>query len=259
MPFEPRGDIDAVAHQVAVALLDHVAEMNADAELDAAIRRHAGVALDHAVLHFDRAAHGVDDAAELDDDAVAGALDDAPVMHGDGRIDEIAAQRPQPRQDAILVRAGEPAVADDVRDKGSRPVFGSRPRRYAAATVSAVSGRPGKASGGHRKDARGMSIIGLSMAALPCCAEEDVEAGSAALRVDWPVYPRRAEHNTVAEGGNRRWAETARQNRSNRAGRGRPEDPAGGLSGAALGDVARTPPHGTPIRAANASLFRWAF
>src|SRR5580693_800562 len=55
-----------------------------------------------------------------------------------------------------------------------------------------------------------MSIIGLSMAALPRCAEEDVEAGSAALRVDWPVYPRRAEHNTVAEGGNRRWAETAR-------------------------------------------------
>jgi hypothetical protein len=53
-----------------------------------------------------------------------------------------------------------------------------------------------------------MSIIGLSMATLPCCAKEDVEAGSAALRVDWPVYPRRAEHNTVAEGGNRRWAET---------------------------------------------------
>ena len=54
-----------------------------------------------------------------------------------------------------------------------------------------------------------MSIVGLSMAVLPCRAEEDVEAGSAALRVDWPVYPRRAEHNTVAEGGNRRWAETA--------------------------------------------------
>jgi hypothetical protein len=26
-------------------------------------------------------------------------------------------------------------------------------------------------------------------------------SGSAAPRVDWPVYPRRAEHNTVAEGG----------------------------------------------------------
>ena len=58
-------------------------------------------------------------------------------------------------------------------------------------------GRPGKASGAHRKDARGMSIIGLSMAVLPCRAEEDVEAGSAALRVDWPVYPRGAEHITL--------------------------------------------------------------
>ena len=37
-PFEPRGDIDDVAHEVAVALLDHIAQMNADAELDAAAR-----------------------------------------------------------------------------------------------------------------------------------------------------------------------------------------------------------------------------
>jgi hypothetical protein len=27
------------------------------------------------------------------------------------------------------------------------------------------------------------------------------------LRVDWPVYLRRADHNTIAEGGNRGWAE----------------------------------------------------
>ena len=92
MPSEPRGDVDAVAHQIAVALLDDVAEMNADAKLDAALGRHAGVALDHAVLDFDGAAHRVDHAAELDDGAVAGALDDAAVMHGDGRIDQIAAQ-----------------------------------------------------------------------------------------------------------------------------------------------------------------------
>ena len=79
-----------------------------------------GVALDHAVLDFDRAAHRVDDAAELDDAAVAGALDDAPVMHGDGWIDEVAAKRPQPRQRAILVRAGESAVADNVGDQDRR-------------------------------------------------------------------------------------------------------------------------------------------
>ena len=40
-----------------------------------------------------RAAHRVDDAAELDDAAIAGALDDAPMMHGDRGIDQIAAQR----------------------------------------------------------------------------------------------------------------------------------------------------------------------
>ena len=65
-PLQSRGDIDAVAHQIAIALLDDIAQMNADAELDAALGRHAGVALDHAVLHLDGAAHGVDHAAELD-------------------------------------------------------------------------------------------------------------------------------------------------------------------------------------------------
>src|SRR5271165_5229857 len=75
-PLEPRGDIDAVAHQIAVRLFDHVAEMDADAEFDAAIVRHARVAFGHAVLYFDRAAHRVDHAAELDQRPVAGALDD---------------------------------------------------------------------------------------------------------------------------------------------------------------------------------------
>ena len=57
--FQPRGDIDAIAHQIAVGFLDDVAQMNAHSELDAALRRQAGVALDHAVLHLDRAAHRV--------------------------------------------------------------------------------------------------------------------------------------------------------------------------------------------------------
>ena len=124
--FEARGDVHAVAHQVAVALLDHVAEVNADAKLDAFVERDARVALDHGVLNFDCAAHRVDDAAELDDAAVAGALDDAAMMHGDCGIDQIAAQRAQPRQGSIFVRAGEPAVADHIRDQDRRdlPSFG---------------------------------------------------------------------------------------------------------------------------------------
>jgi hypothetical protein len=67
--------------------------MNADAKFDLFFRRHPGVALDEAILHFDGAARGVDHAAELDDRAVASALDDAPVVGGDGGVDEIAPQR----------------------------------------------------------------------------------------------------------------------------------------------------------------------
>ena len=46
MPSKARGDIDAVAHQVAVGLLDDVAQVNSDAEFDAALGRQAGIALD---------------------------------------------------------------------------------------------------------------------------------------------------------------------------------------------------------------------
>jgi hypothetical protein len=123
-PFEARGDIDAVAHEVAVAFLDHVAEMDADSELDAAFRRQAGVALDHASLHFDGATHRVHHAAELDERAVAGAFDHAAVMEGNGRIDQVAAERPEPRQNAILVRSREPAIADDIRDQNRRDLPG---------------------------------------------------------------------------------------------------------------------------------------
>ena len=41
--------------------------------------------------------------------AIAGALDDASTMHGDSRVDEVAAQCPQPRERALLVRSREPA------------------------------------------------------------------------------------------------------------------------------------------------------
>ena len=108
----------------AVALLDHVAQMNADAKLDPALRRQTGVTLDHAVLDFDRAAHRVDHAAELDETAVAGALDDAAAMHGNDGVDEVAAQRPKPSQNAILVRAGQAAIADDVGNQDRRELSG---------------------------------------------------------------------------------------------------------------------------------------
>ena len=151
--LQSRGDIDAVAHQIAVALLDHVAQMNADAELDAALGRQARIALDQAVLHFDRKAHRVDHAAELDEAAVAGALDDPPMMGGDGGVDQVAPQAPKARERAILVRSREPAIADDIGDQdrrnfpglahGQRPSAASEISTEARFEAPLIQGQPG--------------------------------------------------------------------------------------------------------------------
>src|SRR5271155_6033031 len=91
--------------------------MNADPELDAALWRKARVALARAVLHLDRATHRIDHAAELRDEPVPRALDDPSTMRGDSWINQIAAQRPQPSESSLLIRPGEPAVADDIGDQ----------------------------------------------------------------------------------------------------------------------------------------------
>ena len=100
--------------------------MNADTELDATVGRDAGVAFDHSILHFDGAAHRIDDAAKLDQRPVAGALEHTSVVDGDGGIDQIAAQSSEPRQSAILVNASQTAETDDVggEDRGELSLFG---------------------------------------------------------------------------------------------------------------------------------------
>ena len=64
--------------------------------------------------------HRVDDTPKLDNCAVAGALNDPAVVHGDGRIDQVAAQRPEPRQNPVLVGSGKPRIADDVGHQDRR-------------------------------------------------------------------------------------------------------------------------------------------
>jgi hypothetical protein len=80
--------------------------------------------LHHAVLHLNGTANSVDNAAKLDESAVACALDHASVVHRDGGIDQVAAQRSQSRQNAILVGTGEPTVSDDIRSKDCRKLSG---------------------------------------------------------------------------------------------------------------------------------------
>ncbi len=119
--LQPGGDVDAVAEDVAV--LDHdVADMDAHAELDAAIGGDLGIARRHRALHVDGAAHGIDDAGELDQQAVAGGLHQAAAMVGDGGLEKLGAVRRERRDGAFLVEADEAAVACDVgRQHGGKP------------------------------------------------------------------------------------------------------------------------------------------
>jgi hypothetical protein len=123
-------------------------------------------------LDFDGATHRINHAAKLDNCAIAGAFDDAPVMHGEDRIDQVAAQRSQPGKDAIFVRSSKPRVADDVGDQDRRQF-------------------PRLAHGASADVARSLGRGGLSTVRFHAALAEGVEAGSASLRVDRPVYPRR--------------------------------------------------------------------
>ena len=63
--LQARGDVDTVAEDV-VPIDDDVADIDADAKVDPLFGRHTGIALGHATLHVDRAAHRIDDAGELE-------------------------------------------------------------------------------------------------------------------------------------------------------------------------------------------------
>ena len=109
-----------------VALDDHVAEIDADAEFDAAIRRDAGVPLGHRLLHRDRAAHRIDDAGKFDQQAVTGGLDDTAAVLGDLRIEKLAAQRLEAFERAFLVRPHQPRIPRHIggEDRGETAGLG---------------------------------------------------------------------------------------------------------------------------------------
>jgi hypothetical protein len=117
--LEPCGDIDAVAKYVAL-VDDDVADIDANAEFDAALRRHIDVALGHVALDFDGAAYRIDDAGELDQQAVARGLDDAAAVLGDLGIDKLAPMRLQPGERLLLLGSHQPAVAGDIGRQNGR-------------------------------------------------------------------------------------------------------------------------------------------
>jgi hypothetical protein len=126
--------------------------MNAETKLNAFVGRDLGIALDHRPLNFNGAVHCVDDTPELDNCAIAGAFDDAPMVDGDGRIDQVAAKGPKASKDSIFIRTSKPRVADHVGDQDRRELSGFA-HGASAEAESPVAG-------------------GKGMAAFPCCTEE---------------------------------------------------------------------------------------
>ena len=128
--FEPCGNVHGVAEDV--TFLDHdVADMDAHAEFDALIGPYPRIALRHCALLLDRAAGRVHRTAELDQNAVAGALDDAATMFRDRRLQQFTAVSVEPGECSFLVDTHEPAIAGDIpRQNGRKPpldtLFGHR-------------------------------------------------------------------------------------------------------------------------------------
>jgi hypothetical protein len=89
--FEPCRDVHTVTVDV-TAILNDVAEIDPDTKLNALLFRHSGVAFSHLELNLDGAPHRVDNACELDEQPVAGRLDDAPAMLFDFRVSKLASQ-----------------------------------------------------------------------------------------------------------------------------------------------------------------------
>jgi len=88
--------VDAIAIKIA-SLDDDVAEVDADAEHDAAGFRQAGVDLGKAFLHLDRALHSVDRAGKFDQHAIAHHFDDSAMMLRDLRNNHLAMPRLESR------------------------------------------------------------------------------------------------------------------------------------------------------------------
>ena len=71
----------------------------------------------HRLLDLASAAHRLNGARELDQQAVAGGFNDAAAMLGDLGINQFAPMCLQPRKRPFLIRTHEPAVTRDIRGK----------------------------------------------------------------------------------------------------------------------------------------------
>src|SRR6478672_1664547 len=109
--------IHAITKDV-ITINDYIANINAYAEDDAgttvSVSSTGVVAIRHRLLHSHRAVHGIDGAGELQQHPVTRGLDDATVVRGNRRINQLAPMRFQCLQRSDLVHTHQTAVADDI-------------------------------------------------------------------------------------------------------------------------------------------------
>ncbi len=91
--------------------------------LDVPVFRHSGIALGHPELNLHRAARSIEHAVELDQEAVAHGLENAPVVSGDGGIEEFPPMGFHRAESALFVGLHQAAVANDIgrQDGGQAP------------------------------------------------------------------------------------------------------------------------------------------
>jgi hypothetical protein len=110
--LEPGGDVDAVTKNV-VAVYDHIAQIDADPQLETAFRRDRVVDRAQRPLHLERAVQCIDDTGEIRQQAVARRADDSPAMRCDQRVDSVA-QLTESSMRARLILAHEAAETDHI-------------------------------------------------------------------------------------------------------------------------------------------------
>jgi hypothetical protein len=110
--FQPRGDVDAVAEQIAVAF-DHVADGDADAERHLPARRIGHVAGPQGLLDVDRAAHRVHRARKFREHGIAGGVEDAAVRLCDEIVDDFAVRGEAPQR-LLLVFRHQPRIPGNI-------------------------------------------------------------------------------------------------------------------------------------------------
>ena len=94
--------------------------MEADTKVHPLVVRDRGIAFGHTSLDRDRAGKRLDHTRKLRQQTVAGGFDDATLVFGDLRIDELAAMGSQPRQRTGLIMAHQPAISGDIGGEDGR-------------------------------------------------------------------------------------------------------------------------------------------